>query len=76
MTAEPLFLPGWEVEPCGDTDPAPRVPDLGAVLAQACAEYENRRQRWTDEHRPDAVVDGRPAYNVPVSIDDWPRGEP
>jgi hypothetical protein len=59
MPAEPLFLPGWEVEPC-DTAPPP---------AQVARRY------WADDpDPPDAWVDGRPAYNVPTAIDDYPEG--
>lgn len=71
----PLFLPGWE-EPCGDADERPGRVDFGALLDKACAAHAAQRQRWVDAVRPDAVVDGRPAFNVPVSIDDWPGGEP
>ena len=56
----PLFLPGWEVEPC-DTAPPP-------VLV--------RRRTRPARRMPDAWVHGRPAFNVPVSIDDWPGGAP
>ena len=64
MTAvqPPLFLPGWEVEPW-NTDPPP-------------ARVRSRVWWPTDWPMPDAWVCGRPAFNVPVSIDDWPGGEP
>ncbi|NUL14482.1 hypothetical protein [Streptomyces lunaelactis] len=62
MTAvqPPLFLPGWEVEPC-DTAPPPALV---------------RRRTRRNRRMPDAWVCGRPAYDVAVSIDDWPGGEP
>lgn len=58
MTAEPLFLPGWEVEPCDTAPPPARV-------------WRRTRRDW---RMPDAWVAGRPAYNVPVSIDQYPEG--
>ncbi|WP_406730927.1 hypothetical protein [Streptomyces sp. NBC_01794] len=73
MTAvqPPLFLPGWEQD-----EPQPRRVDFAALLDKAHVDYAAQRQRWVDAVRPDAWVCGRPAFNVAVSIDDWPGGEP
>ena len=74
MTAvqPPLWPEGWELEPPAE----PRRPDFGGLLDRACADYRAQQQRWVDAIQPDAWVAGRPAFNVPVSIDDWPGGEP
>ena len=75
MTAvqPPLFLPGWDLEPPAEQ---PYRRDVAARLDRACADYRAQQQAWVDTVRPDAWVAGRPAFNVPVSIDDWPGGEP
>lgn len=71
-TQPPLFLPGWDVEPCAGVDE--RRPDFGALLDKACADYRAQQRRWVDAVRPDAVVDGRPAYDTPISIDQFRKG--
>lgn len=61
----PLWPEGWWVEPCG-TAPPPAPPPPPAQV---------RRRYWADDpDPPDAWVDGRRAYNVPISIDDYPEG--
>jgi hypothetical protein len=72
----PLFLPGWDLEPCDGAEQQSRRPDFWALHDKACAEYAAQRQRWADGVRPDAWVADRPAFNVACSIDDWPGGEP
>lgn len=55
----PLFLPGWEVEPCDTAQPPATA----------------RRRYWADDpDPPDAVINGRPAYNVAIPIDQYPEG--
>ena len=67
-TQPELWPEGWDLEP-------PRRVDFGGLLDRACKAHAEQRQRWVDAVQPDAWVSGRPAFNVPVSIDDWPGGE-
>lgn len=62
-----LFLPGWQEE-CGGADER-------AVVDLHGPQPERRRIWWPEGWpMPDAWVGGRPAYNVAVSIDQWPEG--